>query len=70
MLFLTPANIDFAGYAPCTYSSNIENVLENLQGALEKTIHWFSTNHLAANARKCHLLTSSKTPIDIHISNT
>ena len=32
--------------------------------------HWFSTNNLAANAGKCHLLTSSKTPIDIHISNT
>ena len=32
--------------------------------------HWFSTNNLVANAGKCHLLTSSKTPVDIHISNT
>ena len=32
--------------------------------------HWFSANNLAANAGKCHLLTSSKTPIDIQISNT
>ena len=32
--------------------------------------HWFSTNHLTANAGKCHLLTSSKTPVDMHISNT
>ena len=39
MLFETPANIDFAGYAPYTHSSNIENMLQNLQGALEKTIH-------------------------------
>ena len=33
-------------------------------------LHWFSTNHLATNAGKCHLLTSFKTPVDIHISNT
>ena len=31
--------------------------------------HWFSTNHLVANAGICHLLTNSKTPVDIHISN-
>ena len=40
MSFETPANIDFAGYAndntPYTYSSNIKNVLDNLQEALEK----------------------------------
>ena len=45
-------------------------MLENQQGALEETFHWFSTNNLVANAGKCHLLTSSKTPVDIHISNT
>ena len=32
--------------------------------------YWFSTNNLIANAEKCHLLTSPKTPADIHISNT
>ena len=40
MFFETPKNIDLAGYAddntPYTYSSNIEKVLENLQGALEQ----------------------------------
>ena len=74
MFFKTPANIDFARYAdnntPYTYSSNIKNVLDNLQGALGKMFHWFSTNNLVANSGKCHLLTTSKTPIDIHISNT
>ena len=45
-------------------------MLDNLQGALEKMVHWFSTNHLVANAGKCHLLTNSKTFVDIHISNT
>ena len=74
MFFETLANIDSAGYAddnnPYTYSSNIKNVLGNLQGALEKMFHGFSTNKLVANARKCHLLTSSKMPVEIHISNT
>ena len=55
-------NIDFAGYAddntPYTYSSDIEDELENLQGALEKLFQWFSANHLVANAGKCHLLTA------------
>ena len=32
--------------------------------------YWFSTNNLVANADKCHLLTSSNTSVDIHISNT
>ena len=45
-------------------------MLDNLQGALEKMFHWFSANHLVANAGKCHLLTNSKTPVDGHISNT
>ena len=74
MSFEAPANIDFAGYAddntPYKYSSKIENVLHNLQGALEKMFHWFSTNRLVANAGKGRLLTSSKTSVDIHISNT
>ena len=73
MFLETPANINFAGYADDnTYacSSNMKNVLDNLQGALENMFHWFSTNHLVANVGKCHLLTSSKTPVNIHISHT
>ena len=74
MVFETPKNIDFVGYAdnntPYTCSSNIEEVLENLQGALEQLFQWFSANHLVANAGKCHLLTSSKITNNIAISNT
>ena len=73
MFFETPENIDFAGYAddntPYTYSSKIEHVLTNLQGASEKLFPWFSANHLVANAGKCHL-TSSNLPVDIRITNT
>ena len=68
----TPTNIYFARYAdgntPYAYSSNI--MLDNLQRALEKMFHWFSTNHLVANTGKFHLLTSSKTAVNMHISNT
>ena len=74
MFFETPENIDFTGYAddntPYTYSSKIEHVLSNLQGASEKLFSWFSANHLVANAGKCHLLTSSNLPVDIRITNT
>ena len=74
MFFETPENIDFAGYAddntPYAYSSKIEDVLSNLQGASEKLFSWFSANHLVANAGKCHLLTSSNLPVDIRITNT
>ena len=67
MFFETPKSIDFTGYAddstPYTCSSNIEEVLENLQGALEQLFKWFSANQLVANAGNCHLLSSSKITI-------
>ena len=72
MFFETPENIGFARYAddntPYTYSSKIEHVLTNLQGASKKLFSWFSANHLVANAGKCHLLTNL--PVDIRITNT
>ena len=72
----TPVNIDFAGdtndNTPYPYSWNIQldNVLDNLQGILEKMFHWFSKNHFVANSGKCHFLTSSKMPVNIRISKT
>ena len=74
MFFETTENIDFAGYAdddtPYTYSSKIDHVLTNLQGASEKFFYWVSANHLVANAGKCHLLTSSNLSVDIRVSKT
>ena len=55
---------------PYTCSSNIEEVLENLQGVLQQLFQWFSANHLVGNAGKRHLLTSSKIANNIAISNT
>ena len=74
MFFETPKTIDFAKYAddntPYTCSSNIEEVLENLQGVLEQLFQWLCANHLVANAGKCHFFTSSKITNNIAISNT
>ena len=74
MFFQALASMNFAGYADdntlYTYSSNIENVLDNLQIALEKFFYWFSTNNLVENAKKYQILTSSKAPADKDISNT
>ena len=74
LFFETPENIDFAGNAddntPYTYSSKIEQILTNLQGASEELFFWFSASHLVANAGKCHLITSSNLPVDIRITNT
>ena len=74
IFFKTPKHVDFTGYAddntPYTCSSNIGEVLQNLQGALEQLFQWFSANHLVANAGKCHLLTSLKITNNIAISNT
>ena len=74
MFFEIQENIDFAGYAdnntPYTYSSKIEHVLTNLQGASEKLFSWFSANHLVVSAGKCDLITSSNLPVDICVTNT
>ena len=73
MFFKTTANINFTGFVddntPYTYSSKIEYILTNLQGASEKLYPWFSANHLAENAGKSHLLTSSNLPVDIRITS-
>ena len=36
---------------------------------MQSMFDWFSENFLKANADKCHLIASSKVPIDIQISN-
>ena len=54
--FTKPANIDFPEYAddntPYTYSSNIENMLDNLQGALKKNVSLVFNKSLGSKCRK------------------
>ena len=73
-IFFWNAKKYFAGYAdnntPYICSSNLEEVLENLQRALEQLFQWFCANQLVENAGKCHLVTSSKITNNITISIT
>ena len=74
MFFKTTENINFTGFVddntPYKYLSKIKYILTNLQGTSEKLYPWFSANHLAKNAGKSHLLTSSNLPVDIRITYT
>ena len=54
---------------PDTPSSNIRKYTRQSTRSIRKMFHWFSTKNLVENAGKCPLLTSSKKPADIHISN-
>ena len=43
LLFNIYITVDVDDNTPYTYSSNIKNVLDNIQGALAKMFHWFLT---------------------------
>ena len=44
-------------------------ILEKLENGIQSLFDWFSENVLKANADKCHLIASSKIPVDIQISD-
>ena len=44
-------------------------ILEKLEKGIQSMFDWFSENFLKANADKCHLIASSKVPVDIQISD-
>ena len=45
------------------------SVLGQLKGGIDKIFDWFKKLFLKGNADKCHLITSSKTPVGIELSN-
>ena len=45
------------------------SVLGQLKGGIDKIFDWFKKNFLKGNADKCYLITSSKTPVEIKVSN-
>ena len=47
----------------------MQTALNNLPEAIQKVFQWLSVNYPVGNANKCHLLTYSKTAIDIHTSD-
>ena len=66
-IFFIYENEDIASYAddatPHTYARDTLTVTSELQS----TSNWLEKNHLKANPEKCHLLLSSKSPIEAKI---
>ena len=44
-------------------------VLEQLKGGTDKISNWFTKNFLKGNADKFHLITRSRTLLEIEVSN-
>ena len=47
----------------------MRSVLGQFKGGIDKIFDWFKKAFLKGNADKCHLITSSKTPVEIEASN-
>ena len=57
------------GNTPYSCLSDMISVLGQLKGGIDKIFDWFNKNFLKGNADKCHLISSSKTPVAIKVSN-
>ena len=72
-LFYDIDDLDFASFAddntPYSGLSYKISVFGQLKGGIDKISDWFKNNFLKGNADKCHLITSSKTPVEIDVSN-
>ena len=72
-LFYDIDDLDFASFAddntPYSCLSDMISVLGQLKGGIDKIFDWFKKNFLKGNADKCHLITSSKTPVGIEMAN-
>ena len=72
-LFFEVSNLEYASFVDDTipYSCLPEmiHILEKLEKDIQSMFDWFSKNFLKANADKCHLIASSKLPVNIQISN-
>ena len=72
-LFFKVSDLEYASFADDTtpYSCLPEmiHILEKLEKGIQSMFDWFSENFLKANADKCHLIASSKVPVNIQISD-
>ena len=66
-------DLDFASFAddntPYSCLSDMIFVLGQLNGGIDKIFDCFKKKFLKGNADKCHLITSSKAPVEIKVSN-
>ena len=64
-------NISYADdNTPYTFPSERDVALKKLRSYTIKIFEWFHNNRLKSNARKCNLITSSTSPVEIQIENT
>ena len=72
-LFYDIDDLHFASFAddntPYSCLSDMISVLRQLKGGIDKIFDWFKKYFLKGNADKCHLTTSSKTPVEIEVGN-
>ena len=72
-LFYDIGDLDFASFVddntPYSCLSDMISVLGQLKGGIDKIFDWFKKHFLKGNAAKCHLVTSSKTPVGIEVAN-
>ena len=73
VIFFEVRDLEYASFAddttPCICLPEMIPILEKLKKGIQSMFDWFPENFLKANADKCHLITSSKVPVDIQISN-
>ena len=72
-LFFEVRDLEYASFAddttPYSCLPEMTPILEKLEKGIQSMFDWFSENFLKANADKCHLIASSKVPVDIQISD-
>ena len=72
VLFYDIDDLNFPSFAddntPYSWLSDMRSVLRQLKGAIDKIFDLFKKIFLKGNADKCHLITSSKTPVGIGVS--
>ena len=69
-LFFEVRDLEYAdGTTPYNCLPEMVPILEKLEKGVQSMFDWFSENFLKVNADKCHLIASSRVPVDIQISD-
>ena len=70
-LFFECVDPEIASYTddttPYSYDDDISSIMTQLKSTARKPFSWFTNNHMKINPGKCHILWSTKNPIDVHL---
>ena len=70
-LFFECGDSEVGGYAddasPYSCTDDIPTLITQLKSTASKLFSWFTNNHIKVNAGKCHILLSTRNPIDMHL---